>query len=248
MGTAGSVAMPPDEGPKSFVSRFFGVFTSPGEAFADIARKPDFIAPLVVSILATVAFSEVMLAKIGMERIIRTQLQVSGRAANMTPDQIDQAVSQGAKFGSIITHVIGVLGAPIGLLIIAAVGLGIANLIFGAKLSFKTAFSVTCYANMIAVLGVVVGILVILFGDPEHFNPSAPVPTALAFFMDQASTAKPLFALATSLDLFTFWFMGVLGVGFSAAIGGRTKAISVFFAFVAVWAVYVLIKVGIAAV
>ena len=246
MSTAGS-AIHVEEAPKSSVSRMLGVFVSPGETFADVVRKPDFLAPLVVGILAMVAFSEVMLAKIGMERIVRMQLEQSGRVSSMTPDQVEQAVSQGAKFGAIITHAIGVLGAPIGILIIAAVGLGIANLIFGAKTNFRTAFSVTSYANMISVLGVLVGILVMLFGDPEHFNPNAPIPTSLAFFLDQAHTSKPLFALATSLDLFTFWFMAVLGIGFAATTDSRSKPVSVFLAFFVVWAVYVLAKVGLAA-
>lgn len=246
MSTAGSV-IPVDEAPKSFVSRVVGVFLSPGETFADVVRKPDIIAPLIIGILATIAFSEIMLAKIGMERIVRMQFEQSGRASSMTPDQVDQAVSQGVKFGTILTHAIGLLGAPIGILIVAAVGLGIANLIFGAKTNFKTAFAVTCYAGMISVLGALVGILVMLFGDPEHFNPNAPVPTSLAFFMDQTHTSKALFALATSLDLFTFWYMAILGIGFAAATGGRSKPLTVFFAFVAVWAVYVLAKVGIAA-
>jgi hypothetical protein len=246
MGTAGSV-IPVDEAPKSFVSRVVGVFVSPGETFADVVRKPDIIAPLIISILSTIAFSEIMLAKIGMERIVRMQLEQSGRMSQMTPDQVDQAVSQGAKFGAILTHAIGLLAAPIAILIVAAVGLGIANLIFGAKTKFGTAFSITCYANMISVLGALVGILVMLLGDPEHFNPNAPIPTSLAFFMDQTHTSKPLFALATSLDLFTFWYMAILGIGFAATTGGRSKPLTVFFAFVAVWAVYVLAKVGIAA-
>jgi hypothetical protein len=246
MGEAGYV-VPAEEAPKSFVSRVIGVFVSPGETFADIVRKPDIVAPLLISIASTIAFSEVMIAKIGMERIVRMQLEQSGRMSQMTPDQIDQAVSQGAKFGAILTHVIGVVGAPIGILIIAAIGLGIANLIFGAKTKFGTAFSVACYANMISVVGALVGIAVMFFGDPEHFNPNAPVPTSLAFFMDQAHTSKALFALGTSLDLFTFWYMAILGIGFAATTGGRSKSSSVFFAFLAAWAVYVLAKVGIAA-
>ena len=246
MSTAGSV-IPVEEAPKSFVSRVIGVFVSPGETFADIVRKPDFLAPLVVGILATLAFSEIMLVKIGMDRIVRMQLEQSGRLSQMSPDQVDQAVSQGAKVGAIFVHVIGLLGAPIGILIVAAVGLGIANLIFGAKTKFSTAFSIVCYAGMISVLGAILGILVMFFGDPDHFNPNAPTPTSLAFFMDQAHTSKALFALGTSLDLFTFWYMAILGIGFAATTGSRAKTVSVFLAFFVVWAVYVLAKVGIAA-
>ena len=94
----------------------------------------------------------------------------------------------------------------------AAVGLGIANLIFGGEDQLQDGIlRWTCYAGtLISVLrrSIVIGILVMLFGDPEHFNPNAPVPTSLAFFMDQTHTSKPLFALATSLDLFTFLVHG----------------------------------------
>ena len=83
----------------SFPERFLGVFISPNAAFLDIARKPDFIAPLIVGIVAAVAVTETMLAKIGMDRIIRLSLEQSGRASRMTPEQIRQAVEQGAKFG-----------------------------------------------------------------------------------------------------------------------------------------------------
>jgi len=247
MGTAGAV-VPQEQPSMSFLSRVAGVFFSPGETFDDIARKPNILAPLIVGILSTVAFSEVMIAKIGMERIVRAQLEQSGRASSMTPDQLEQAVAQGAKIGAIFTHVIGLVAVPIVMLIIAAVGLGIVNLIFGAKTRFSTAYSVTCYANMVGVLGTLLGVVMMFFGDPEHFNANAPVPTSLGFFLDQAHTSKPLFALATSLDLFTFWFLALLGIGFAATTNRKAKSSSVFFAFLGVWALYVLIKVGLASI
>jgi hypothetical protein len=248
MGVAGSTVVQQQQPSMSFLSRVVGVFFSPGETFDDIARKPNILAPLIVGILATVAFSEVMLAKIGMERIIRAQLEQSGAAANMTPDQMEQRIAAGVKIGAIFTHLVGLFAVPIVLLIIAAVGLGIVNLIFGAKTRFSTAFSVTCYANMVGVLGTILGIVMMLFGDPEHFNANAPVPTSLGFFLDQAHTSKALFALATSLDLFTFWFMAILGIGFAATTNGKVKSSSVFFTFLAVWALYVLAKVGLASI
>jgi hypothetical protein len=246
MGTAGAVPLPEDQAGQSFLSRFVGVFLSPGETFEDIVRKPDFVAPLLVAILAAVAVTETMLSKIGIERIMRNQIAQSSRAASMTPDQIDQAVAQGAKIGAIITHVAGVIAVPIIMLIVAAVGLGIVNLIFGAKTNFGTAFSITCYANLVAVLGAAIALVMILFGDPEHYNPSSPVPTNLGFFIDPTHTSKPLVALAGSIDLFTFWFMALLGVGFSAATRKQAKPVPVFLCFFGLWAVVVLIKIGFA--
>lgn len=243
MGTAGP-AVVPQEPPQSFVSRFVGVFFSPGETFDDVVRKPDVLAPLAVGILTAVAFTEVMLSKIGMERIVRAQLEQSGRLSSMSPDQVEQAISQGAKFGGIISHVFGVLGVPIFMLILAAVGLGIVNLIFGAKAKFSTAFSIACYANLVGVLGGILGIVMMLFGDPEHFNVNAPVPTNMGFFLDQAHASKPLFALASSIDLFTLWFMVLLGIGFAAATQRKAKSTSVFLVFFGLWALVVLAKVG----
>ncbi len=74
------------EPPKSFAARFAGVFFSPGATFADIARKPDFIPPLVAGILASMVVTETMLWKIGMERIMRQQIEHSSRGATMTPE------------------------------------------------------------------------------------------------------------------------------------------------------------------
>ena len=36
---------------KSFVARLVGVFFSPGETFADVARRPDFIIPLLIMVV-----------------------------------------------------------------------------------------------------------------------------------------------------------------------------------------------------
>jgi Yip1 domain len=244
MGTPSTAVTPEEPARKSFPARLAGVFLSPGETFEDIVRAPDILAPLALGVIASVVFVELMLAKIGIERIMRQQIAMSSRASTMTPEQIDQAVSQGAKIGAIFTHILGVLGPPIFLLIIAAVGLGIVSLIFGAKTKFGTAFSVTCYANLVNLLGAVMGIVFLLFGDPEHFNPNTPVPSSLGFFLDQAHTSKPLFTLASSLDVFTLWFMALLGTGFSAVTRRQAKPLSVFFAFFGLWVVVVLAKMG----
>ncbi len=244
-----SLPEPPEvqEGPapKSFPARLIGVFVSPREAFADISRRPDWIAPFILLVVCAVAVTETMLAKIGMERIIRHSLEQSSRASQMSPEQVDQAVQQGVKVGAIFTHAFGLLITPIILLVLAGLGLLVVNVILGGHLKFKQSFAVACYANLVGVLSSVMAIALILFGDPEHYNPSSPVPSNLGFFLDP-STSKPLLALAGSLDLFSFWMMGLLGIGYSEATGRKVKAISVFLIFFGLWIVWVLIKMGFA--
>jgi hypothetical protein len=231
------------EGPQSFPSRFMGVFFSPGETFASIARRPDFIAPLIVLMAGTIAVTETIIAKIGMERILRMALEQRGQA-NIPPEAFQRAL----QIQSIIMHVVGVVSLPIILLIIAAVGLLIVNALFGAKVSFKQAFSATCYANLVGFLGALMALALILFGDPEHFNLQNFIPTNPGYFMNPLETSKPMAAVAGSLDIFTFWVMALLSIGFSEATMRKVRARTLFFIFFGLWAVWVLGKVGLAAI
>jgi len=63
------VAPPGPEDPPgdSFLSRALGILISPGPTFESIVRRPDFLGPLIASIVAAVVVTEVMIYKIGME-------------------------------------------------------------------------------------------------------------------------------------------------------------------------------------
>lgn len=246
MGTTdGQTAMAelPEAEPKSFLSRLVGVFVSPGETFADVARRPDFWAPLILAIVIAIALSETMIAKIGAEQIVRSSIAQSSRASSMTPEQIEQAVTQGAKYVHVGTF-IAPAAVALSLLIIAGVGLLIANSIFGAQLDYKLAFSVTCYTNLIGLLAALLGLAVILFADPETFNVQNFIPTNIGFFLNPRDTSKVLYSLASSIDLFTFWVIAVLGVGFSEAAGRKIKAASMSLSLLGAWIIWVLIKMG----
>ena len=240
------VASPePAEPPRlSLFQRFIGVYFSPGPTFADIARKPDFIAPLIAGIVGGVAVSETMLAKVGMDRLIRMSIEQSGRASNMSPEQMEQAVHRGAQVAGILAHLGGLLGAPIYLLIIAALGLLIANVIFGGQTKFKTCFSISCYAYLVSWVSFALAILMILFGDLGTFNPQNFVPTNLGFFLNPMETSKALYAFASSLDVISFWFLALVALGLSAATRRKARTMPVFFTFVCFWAIWVLIKVS----
>jgi len=244
MGTsAPPVAAAESPAPQSFPARFLGVFVSPRETFADIARRPDFIAPLIVLILVSIAASEVVLAKINLASIVRSQIEHSSRASSMTPEQMQQAVEQGSRIGAIFGHV-GFLFVAIGLLIIAAICLAVVNAIFGGGINFKMALAVTCYANLVTVLMSLIVVAVVLFGDAEHFNPQSPAPTNPGFFLNPNETPKPLLSLAGSLDVFTLWVIALLGVGFSEATGRKVKTASLTLTIFGVWLIWVLIKMG----
>jgi hypothetical protein len=231
---------------QSFPERLMGIFISPAETLADVARKPDFLAPLILGVLGAIAVTETMLWKIGMERIVRTSIEQSSRASSMSPDQIDQAVRQGARIGAIFAHLGGIVMVPIVLLVLAGLGLLIVNVIFGARTKFKTVFSLICYANLVSLLGSLMAVAVILFGDPDHFNPQNPVPSNVGFFLNPREVSKPLYALASSADIFTIWLLILMAVGLSEGTGRKVKPLSIFLVYAGFWVIWILVKVGLA--
>jgi hypothetical protein len=230
----------------SFFSRVLGVFIEPGETFEDIARNPGWMAPLGLLVLASVVFTETMLAKIGMARIIIHSLQQNGQAARMDPAQLNQAVQRGAAFAGIIVQVMGVVGVPIFLLVIAGFGLLALNVFFGDKASFKKVFSVACYADMPAVVGIIMGIAVMIFGDPESFNPRSPAPTNLGFFLNPLTTSHAFMALANSMDFIIVWFLILLAIGLSRVSQKKVASGSIFMTYVGAWLLVIIAKVGFA--
>jgi hypothetical protein len=229
---------------QSFPQRLLGVFISPGETFEDVARRPGFWAPLITIVVGALAVIETMLWKIGLERIARMQLEQSGQASRMSPDQIDQALRLAVRVGGITTRVFGILGPPIVLLIIAGLGLLILNPILGAQAKFKTVFSLVCYADLVSLLGSLMAVAMILFGDPEQFNVENPVPSNVGFFLNPREVSKPLYSLASSADILTIWLLILLGVGLSKATGGKVKPLPIFLLYVGIWLVWVLGKAG----
>jgi hypothetical protein len=247
MGTA--MAEPethPAEPTHSFWWRWLNVYISPGEAFQDVARKPEFIFPIIVAIVGALAVIETMLTKIGAAQIVRTSIEQSGRASSMTAEQMQQAISRSAPIVVVVTHIVAVLGPVIFVVVVAALGLAFVNGILGSKVDFKTSLSVVAYSSLIGAISSLMTVAVILFGDVERFNPNNPSPTNLGFFLNPLETSKPVMALASSVDLFSVWTLVLLGIGYSAATGGKVKPFTVSMLYLGALLVWVLGKVGLA--
>jgi hypothetical protein len=87
---------------------------------------------------------------------------------------------------------------------------------------------------------------VILFGDPDHFNAQNPLPSNVGFFLNPLEVSKPLYALASSADFITIWFLILLGVGLSEGTGRKVKPLSIFLVYAGFWLIWVLGKAGLA--
>ena len=243
MGDAVESPVEPEAPALSFPERLMGVFISPGETFEDVARKPGFVAPLVLLILINIASTELFLHKIGMESVVRWGLEHSNRVSQ---DQIPGLVEKMTPYYTWMARIVGPIWPPLVALVAAVVGLIAVNNIFGGRISFKTAFSTSSYAYAVNIIYYILVPTMFLFGDPDHYisNPQNPAPTSVGFFLNPQATSKPLLALAGSLEVFTIWYMALLAVGLSVASGRKVKPFPIFFTFLGLWIVLVLIKMG----
>lgn len=233
------------EQPKGAVERIFGVFFSPGETFQDIARRPSFVAPLVILILFALGTSIAITQRVGLETIVRQQIEANPRFADMPAEQRDRAIQAGITFGRVSIYLFPTLGVAASVLVIAGVLLLMANFVLGAEASFKSLFATTAHASLVGCVVAVLAIITVLLKDPADIDLQNIVTSNLGPLFDPASH-KVLNRLASSIDLFSFWQIALQALGVSAAAKVSFKRGLI--AVVIPWAVWVAGAVGLRAI
>src|SRR5208282_258461 len=120
----------------SEAGRVTGVLTDPKKAFADIAARPSWILPVVLSIIIGLAFVYLFTSRIGWDRYFHQIAETNSRMQQMDAQQRETAIQMQVKFGPIGGYVFGLIGPPLMALIVGAVILLMAKL-GGASLKFK---------------------------------------------------------------------------------------------------------------
>ena len=197
-------------------ARIFGVFYEPGKVFADVAERPRWLVPIVISILLGLTLTYAISSHIGWEQTIRQTLANNPRTADLPSEQRELAISRGAKFASVAGWVGAIIGPPFVALIVAGILTGIFNGLLGTELKFMQMFSITAYAFLVRGVYTLLLALIVYLKPPEEFNIQVS-PFSPAAYMNAKENPKWLMSLAGSLDLFTLWTIVLLAIGFSVA-------------------------------
>jgi hypothetical protein len=225
-------------------SRLTGVFFEPGKTFADIAERPRWLVPLLLVIVAGVAFYYLYGQHVGWERFLRHQMETSARVQQQMEQipaaQRDAAIAMQTKFVGIGYYFVTIVMVPLMCVISAAIVLGIASGMMSAGVKFKQVFAVVCYAGLPGILKHALATVVMFLKSPDDFNLVNPLAFNPAAFMDPINSSKFLYTLATSLDLFTIWGILLTAIGVQAAAGKRLSFGGALFAVALPWAVLVL--------
>lgn len=238
--TDAAIPAPPKE--VGAVARIPGVIFSPVPTFESIARRPTFVAPLVLWTAASLLVTALLLPRIDFDRMIRASLERRGQT--LPEERITSIVESQRRVAPVLYNVIAAVTPTLIALVVAVVFWG-AFKAFGWDLSFQQSLGATVHAFVPAVVGSILFIPVLL--RQETLDPSTMGDLFLSNlgFLVGRRTSPVIHSLLQSIDLFSLWCLALLVVGFSAAARvSRAKAASLI---VSIWAVYVLGKAGFAA-
>jgi hypothetical protein len=235
------------EAPSNSFTRILGVFFNPKETFASIARRPTWLAPVILSCIVSLALIAVFGNKVGWQRAVERNIQnnpITARQMDqLSPEQRQQSINVQVKIFPYIFYASGIAGPFIFTLILAALFLGLFKLGYGSQVDIKQSMGIVAYAFMPRILYALVGILVIFLKDPAQVdiqNLLASNPGALL----STDTARWLVVLATQFDFFTFWIMLLLAIGYSATNPKKITFMGAFAGIAGLWLVWLMVLVG----
>jgi hypothetical protein len=224
------------------LARLTGVFFEPGKTFADVAQRPSWFVPMLLTVLFGLIFCAMVGQRVGWDNVVQQQMEK--KMATMSPEQREQAMKSAdlsKKITPIIAYTAAVIGPAIAYLISALVLLGIVAGILSAPVKFKQIFAVMCYSGLVGVVAVVLMVVVIfLKKNPADFDIQHPLAFNLGALMDP-NGSKFMLAVASSLDVFTFWKILLIAVGLKAAAGKKLSFGGALFAVLLPWCVLVLV-------
>lgn len=218
--------------------RLGGVLFSPGETMKSIAERPDWVVPLIVLIVLSLAANILTTPKIDFVTEMREQMLEQGAPEEKVEEMVE-GMGKFQKFMAPLT----VITIPIFLVIIAGVLFGAFKL-FGGAGGFLAAFAVTVYSWMpLLIKGLITTAVVMPRESVAASELQTIVRSNLAFLADPKESPAAV-ALLSSLDVFTTWSVILLIIGFAfVSRFSRAKAAAII---VPMWLFYVLVKTGLA--
>jgi hypothetical protein len=231
------------------LKRLGEVLWAPTETFRRVAERPTWAVALVVLLVLQGAVTFLAVERIDPEaqrQAMQETLEDRGLRGDELERQLDtitKAQSAYQPFAPVIGVVFGA-----GAYLLVALLFWVAFRLLGGELAFPQAFATVLHAFMPLAIAGVLAIPVILGQetlDPEAVQRGSFLASNLAFLAPEDASGTVL-ALLTSVDLFTLWAVALLVLGFRVVARVSTGAAAAVA--IGLWAVWIGIKVGLAAV
>jgi hypothetical protein len=232
--------------PGGFFQNLVDVFFSPREAFTRIVRSPRFLLPLVGYVVLVLGFTGIWMQKMDAREFMKTQIEESGRADRIPAEQREAIIEQQAKWMPVFAWVMGPVGIAVTLLVVAGSLMFIYRFFYSSEATFRQAFAIVTWVFFaVSLVTTPLMLLVLQLKGDWNVNPQEVVQANLGLLLEKSTAAKPLWALFSSIDVFSLWMVFLLAVGFGVASKKTTG--SAIWGVAVPWIVIILCKVGWAA-
>jgi hypothetical protein len=224
-------------------ARITGIFFNPKATFADIVTAPSWLVPMVLLTALSAIACFALNQRMDWRSFVGQQIEKSPRGADLSADQKEQRVEGGAKMAPIFTYVFGVPAPAIVILIVAVVMLGAYNLLAGTDVNFSTSLGIISHAFLPTIVSTLIFLLVLFLKPFGTIDIENPVATNLGVLVPE-DAAKWLLKLAISIDIFSFWIIALIAIGFAAAKPRKLKFSNAFGIAFSAWLLFVIVRVG----
>lgn len=209
----------------SLGARLLNILATPGEVFEEVRMSKSSLAnwlvPVSLSCLAAIISVFVTFSQPAIQQQLREQQEQQFEkmvaSGKMKPEDRDKIQAGMESMGITIAKVAGSIGAVVAsfvwLFILASVLTLLGKYVFHAQFSYQKALEVAGLSAMITMLGAIVQILLVLVKG------SMFVSLGPALFLGEIDPAKKMHLLLLSLNVVTFWYIAVLGVGLAKLSG-----------------------------
>jgi Yip1 domain len=228
-------------------ARLVGVIFSPKATFQSIARRPDWIVPVVLLCIAECAVVGVYGQHVGWRTMLEKQLSSNEQFQQLKPEAQQERINVAMPYVSKIAYAEVIIGPFVAVALFAGIFWLIFNMGAGAKIGYKLCLAIVSYGLVPGILASLLGVLIIFLKDPSTIDLQHLVASNVGALLS-SDAPKALVAALRAVDLFIFWEMFLLAIGFAAAAPKKLTTGSAFAYIFGLWVFVVICTAGIVAV
>lgn len=220
----------------------WGALIAPERTFSALAARPRWVAALILLVTLALAFTLVLTPRMDMEKVFREAIEEQGQ--ELSEAQLEQQLAIAEKFAWVGVAA-QVFFQPAVYLVIAAIFLALFRML-GSDIDYRRSLAVTVHAFMPYAVATLLSIPVVLARDEismDEVQSGSFLMSNLAAFAPEES-GKALLSLLGSIDLFSFWTLALLALGFRVV--ARVSRGQAWGVTLGLWALYVAGKTAIA--
>ncbi len=232
----------------NFGQRLAGVYFEPTKTFADINRKGSWIGIFIILSLIYMGMSYATNIRIDRETRLMKSFDMS--PIKLSEEQKQAALKEAMSRPPGIMERFGFLFVPVGLIISYVVMAAVFLLMFvllGAGLTFKKSLTVAIWGmGPPAIVFGLLSIVIMFVKDPDKLevDPTLNIASNLGILVADQKAHPVLASLLSSIDVFSFWNIALLSIGFAAVASGKLTTRKAATGVLILWALWVLGKAG----